>query len=204
MRRKHAEITDRQTIENMLNRATIGRMGTIDRDGYPYITPVNFVYHQGAIYFHSAPEGEKLDNIARNPHVCFEVDIPLSYLDSAVDPEGRPCMMHQFFHCVIIRGEASVLPDGPMKTEALNALSFKGEPDAHMQPVTADLPKYHMCKVVQIKPVSISMKSDLGQNRTAEGKLTIARHLAKRNRPGDDETVTTMGYDPEALRKDQA
>ena len=84
MRRKHSEITDPLAIEDILRTATIGRMATVGRDGYPYITPVNFVYHGGDIYFHCAPEGEKLDNIARDSRVCFEVDIPLSYLDQPI------------------------------------------------------------------------------------------------------------------------
>lgn len=75
MRRKQCEITDSKEIERILGATTIGRIATDGADGYPYITPVNFVYHKGNIYFDSAPEGEKLDNLSRNPNVCFEVDI---------------------------------------------------------------------------------------------------------------------------------
>ncbi len=52
MRRKHCEITDPQDT-------TVGRLATNGADGYPYITPVNFVCHQGHIYFHCASKGEK-------------------------------------------------------------------------------------------------------------------------------------------------
>ena len=81
MRRNCCEITNPQDIERILNSTTIGRLAPSGADGYPYITPVNFVYHDGNIYFHSASKGEKLDNLARDPKVCFEVDIPLAYLD---------------------------------------------------------------------------------------------------------------------------
>lgn len=200
MRRKHSEVTDPQAIEDMLNAATIGRMATTGSDGYPYVTPVNFVYYQGAVYFHCAPEGEKLENIARDPRVCFQVDIPLAYLDSAFDNERRACKLHQFFHCVIIRGQASIVPDGQLKTDVLNALSLKREPNARLMPVTEDLPAYRACKVVQIKPLSITAKSDLGQNRSADDRLALARYLVGRNEPGDGETVAAMGYDPVSLR----
>ncbi|MBN1152538.1 MAG: pyridoxamine 5'-phosphate oxidase family protein [Dehalococcoidia bacterium] len=199
MRRQHSEVTDPQAIERVLNSATIGRMATVGADGYPYVTPVNFVYYDGAIYFHCAPDGEKLDNIARNSRVCFQVDVPLAYLDSAFT-QGRACKIHQFFHCVIIRGEASVVPDGRLKIDVLNALSRKREPNARIKPVTEDLTGYQNCKVVQIKPATMTMKSDLGQNRSAADRLAVARYLATRGEPGDIETVIDMGFDPAVLR----
>ncbi len=201
MRRKHCEITDPQEIERILRSTTVGRMATNGADGYPYITPVNFVYHQGNIYFHSAPAGEKLDNLARDPKVCFTVDIPLAYLDAGFDPDRRIAGggMHQFYHCVIIRGEARVVPDGPLKVATLNALVSKHECGADHELVKEDMPAYKGCKVVEITPISISAKSDLGQNRTPEKRLAVAQYLRNRNRPGDLEAVKAMGFDPEDL-----
>lgn len=199
MRRKHSEVTDTQEIERVLRSAFIGRMATTGPDGYPYVTPVNFVYYEGNIYFHCAPTGEKLDNIARDPRVCFQVDIPLAYLDAAYDSERRACKLHQLYHCVIIRGEASVVPDGPLKLSALNALVAKHELAVALQPVTEDLQPYRVCAVVQICPRSISAKSDLNQNKTPEERLAQARHFKKRDRPGDVQTIRAMGFDPDGL-----
>ena len=94
MRRTHSEVTDPREIERILSMTNIGRMATIGRDGYPYITPVNFVDLDGNIYFHCAPSGEKLDNLKQNPRVCFEVDVPLSYIDRALDPSRPTCQLH--------------------------------------------------------------------------------------------------------------
>lgn len=104
MRRKQCLVTDPEIITAILNRCTVGRLATVGSDGYPYITPVNYVYWQGSIYFHCALKGEKVDNIAREPKVCFEIDIPLSYLDTGFDPSRPVCQVHQFYHSVIIRG----------------------------------------------------------------------------------------------------
>jgi len=199
MRRKHSEVTDPQEIERVLITATIGRMASHGADGYPYVTPVNFVYHKGNVYFHCAPVGEKLDNIARDPRVCFQVDIPLAYLDAAYDAERRACKLHQLFHCIIIRGEASVVPGGPLKTEVLNALVAKHEPGVALQPVTEDLPAYRSCAVVEIRPKTVTAKSDLNQNKTPEERLAQARYFKKRNMPGDLETIRDMGFDPDDL-----
>ena len=199
MRRKHCEISDPQDIKRILNSTTIGRLATNGADGYPYITPVNFVYHNGNIYFHCALKGEKLDNLQRDPKVCFEVDIPLAYLDTGFDPDKRISHLHQYYHSVIIRGKASVVPDGNLKVAALNALVTKHERGAGHELVNEEMQGYKTCKVVKIKPDSVSAKSDLGQNKSPDERLAIAKYLMNRNQPGDLEAVKAMGFDPANL-----
>ena len=45
MRRKYYEVTDPEKINEILSSVNIGRLVTNGADGYPYITPVNFVYY---------------------------------------------------------------------------------------------------------------------------------------------------------------
>jgi len=199
MRRKHCEVVDLAEIQRILSSTNIGRLATTGADGYPYITPVNFVWHEGKIYFHSAAVGEKLDNLARDPRICFEVDIPLAYLDTRLDSKAPVCKVHQFYHCVIIRGKARVIPDGELKTTALNSLVSKHEVGRDFEPVSPEMPAYNICAVIEIDPLSISAKSDLAQNRTNEERLKIAEYLKNRNRPTDPATIKAMGFDPENL-----
>lgn len=199
MRRKYCEITDPVEIGRILDSATIGRLATNGSDGYPYITPVNFVYFDGKIYFHSSPVGEKLDNLSRDSKVCFEVDIPLAYVDAGFDVQRRGCRAHQFYHCVIIRGAARVVPDGPLKVSTLNALVTKHERGTDYEAVTEEMASYKACAVIEITPVSITTKSELGQNKSPEQRLELARYLSKRNLHGDSETVVAMGLDPADL-----
>jgi len=180
MRRKHSEVTDPEKIDKILLSATIGRLATNGADGYPYITPVNFVYYNGNIYFHCAPEGEKLDNIARDPKVCFQVDIPLAYLGKGYNlsrNSSNICGLHQLYHCVIIRGEARVVADSSLKIEALNELIASHENRRDFEKVHDGLPAYHACKVIEIRPVTISAKSDLHQKKSAEERLAMAKYL---------------------------
>jgi len=199
MRRKHSEIVDPEAIQKILSEARIGRLATMGADGFPYITPVNYVFHRGCIYFHCAPKGEKLDNIARSPKVCFQVDIPLAYLDSAFLTEDAPCRVHQFYHCVIIRGVARVVEEEALKVEALNALLDSHEPARKSSPVHADMPSTKACKVVEIAPQQISAKSDLAQNKSAEERLSIARYLKARGARNDEATIRAFGLDPDDL-----
>jgi nitroimidazol reductase NimA-like FMN-containing flavoprotein (pyridoxamine 5'-phosphate oxidase superfamily) len=199
MLRKQCEVKDPEKIEAILAAATIGRMATTDVDGYPYITPVNFVYYQKNIYFHCAPKGEKLDNIARNAKVCFEVDIPLAYLDAGFTEDRSPCKLHQFYHCVVIRGRAGIVPDGPLKVDALNALVAKHEKGKKFKAVHADMADYRACRVVEIKPEKMTAKSELAQGKSGESRIAIAKHLKNRGGETDMETIRAFGLRPEKI-----
>jgi len=202
MRRKHCEIKDPKEMIRILASTNIGRLATIDSEGYPYITPVNFVFHEGCVYFHGAPEGEKLDNLTRAPRVCFEVDIPLAYLEVDFNPDRDPCRTHQFYHSVIIRGSARVVPDGELKTNVLNALVAKHEGNRDFPAVTSDSTGYKTCCVVEIRPERTTAKSDLAQNKPQQAyRRFIAEHLVERGLPGDLEAVRAMGYELERSKR---
>jgi nitroimidazol reductase NimA-like FMN-containing flavoprotein (pyridoxamine 5'-phosphate oxidase superfamily) len=170
-------------------------MATIDSQGYPYITPVNFVLMQGNIYFHCAPKGEKLDNLAREERVCFEVDVPLAYVEVGFNEEKNPCRTHQLYHSVVIRGRARVLEDGEAKTKALNALVAKHEGGREFPPVTPDSPAFKGCRVVEITPEMVSGKSDLIQGKPEEVRRALAESLLGRGLPGDIQAVKDMGFE---------
>jgi nitroimidazol reductase NimA-like FMN-containing flavoprotein (pyridoxamine 5'-phosphate oxidase superfamily) len=70
MRRKDKVMTE-QSCSDLLTSCEYGVLGTIDQNGYPYLTPLNYVYYNNKIYFHSATKGGKLDNIQANDKVSF-------------------------------------------------------------------------------------------------------------------------------------
>lgn len=80
MRKWKKEIRDKTVIIEILNTCHVGRLGTIGKDGYPIVKPLSFAYHDGRIYFHTAKEGEKIEDIKRDNRVCFEVDLPIAYV----------------------------------------------------------------------------------------------------------------------------
>jgi len=193
MRRKQCEITDAEKIEALLGRARVGRLATIGGDGYPYITPLNFVWWNDSIYFHSAREGEKIDNIRKNNRVCFEIDIPLSYLGVGYDQSRPTCHVHQFYHSLIIRGRAEFVDDIEEKTASLNALVGAHEDGGSFTPVTEDTREVSLCTVIAVRVESLSAKSDLGQKMKSEERLQVARYLKNRGHGGDLEAARLMG-----------
>lgn len=189
MRRSQCEITEKKSLEDILRRCRIGRLGTVGIDGYPYITPLNYVFWREAIYFHCAHKGEKMDNIARDSRVCFEVDIPLAYKGCDFDPEAPACQVHQFYHSVIIRGRAGTVASLEEKVGALNALMAVHEQVPDFCRITADMPDVAACAVVRVQVDWMSGKSDLAQKKSAADKEKISAYLQQRNQPGDIEAA---------------
>jgi len=55
----------------LLERGEYGVLSTISADGAPYGVPLSYCVIDNAIYFHSALEGHKLENIADENRVSF-------------------------------------------------------------------------------------------------------------------------------------
>jgi len=97
---------------------TEGRLATCDSAGEPYITPLNYLYSEGKIYLHSKLTGRKLENIAGNPRVCFEV----SQVEKITALLDRPCGCSTRYTSVLVFGAARVLGDNAEKAALLNLL----------------------------------------------------------------------------------
>jgi uncharacterized protein len=189
MRRKFNEVTDSKEIEAILLRSRIGRLATLGQDGYPYITPVNYVYLRGSIYFHCARQGEKLDNLQRESKVCFAVDRPLAYLDTGYDKSLPVCDVGQYYQSVVIRGRAEIIVDITEKIDALNALMASHENDPEFAAITATTPAVALCVVVAVRIESISAKANLAQKKSSADKDKIRSYLQQRGLPGDKEAA---------------
>jgi len=115
LRRKDKEITESREIEAVIKKATVCRLGLVDRDE-SYIVPVNFGYERNAIYFHSALEGRKVELIKRNNKVCFEIDT-----DVAIEKTDKSnCSVK--YRSVIGRGKACILESNEEKLRGLKTI----------------------------------------------------------------------------------
>ena len=157
MRRSDKEVTDREEVEELLSNALVGRLGTCF-DNIPYITPVNFVYDKDKIYFHSAHEGRKIENIKYNQQVCFEVDEII-----AIIPGRRmPCGSTTEYKSVIIFGDRGIVVDIDEKTFALNKLIEKYAPEAPRLPQSSDAAKRTNVLVIDVKEIT-AKQSPIGK-----------------------------------------
>ena len=71
--RRSKNLIDIDKTKELLKNGIDGVLGTISENGYPYTTPVNYIYYNNKIYFHSALKGHKIDNILKNEKVSFTV-----------------------------------------------------------------------------------------------------------------------------------
>ena len=83
----------------LLAAETIGRLGTVSVDattGDPSVDvfPVNFLTHEGAIFFRSGP-GSKLMDITANDRVAFEIDGQSHIANWSVVVHGRAHRLSQ-------------------------------------------------------------------------------------------------------------
>ena len=107
----------------ILKNEQVGRLGSLGADGYPYVTPLHYVYMGDTIYIHGFSKGEKMDNIRANPQVGFEVDRMQCLLHGE-----EPCNTNTGYESVIIRGRVSMVEDPAEKIAVLDAFVAKYTP----------------------------------------------------------------------------
>jgi nitroimidazol reductase NimA-like FMN-containing flavoprotein (pyridoxamine 5'-phosphate oxidase superfamily) len=116
MRRKEKEITDIEEIEQVIKKAKVCRLGLVDNDG-AYIVPVCFGYDRNNLYFHSAPEGRKMELIKKNKRVCFEIDTDVEIVNAE-----KPCGWTTKYRSVIGTGRAYILEKDEEKVHGLSLI----------------------------------------------------------------------------------
>lgn len=125
MRRKEKEVGDRREIDGIIRGAMVCRVAM--NDGVdPYIVPLCFGYDGGALFFHCAREGRKLDVLRRNPRVCFEFEG-----DVKVTRGDKPCRWGMRYRSVIGWGRAVIVDTPDAKRAALACIMAQYDRGAH-------------------------------------------------------------------------
>ena len=172
MRQSKKEIKDREVIVGLLNSCHVGRLGTVGADGYPMVKPLNFAYRDGAIYFHTAREGEKIEDIKRDNRVCFEIDLPIALVKSL----GSPCRAEYLYRSVIIKGRAQILEDVSERRRGLALLMQKYQPEGGYGKFPEE--KLKFTGVVRIDIEELTGKEDLGKEQLREAAINVLEDKA--------------------------
>lgn len=111
-----------EECESILKQAYRGFLSVNGEEGYPYTIPVNFVYADHHLYFHSALNGHKIDAIKKCAKACFTV------IDKPVKEEND-----WWFHVrsVICFGQIHILEDEEHRMEKLRLLGGKYFPEGY-------------------------------------------------------------------------
>jgi hypothetical protein len=116
MRRFEYEIQEQTEIEEIIRLAKICRLAMSVGD-QPYLVPLCFGYEPGALYFHSAGEGKKLDMLETNDKVCLEFDIDHEFIEAE-----NACDWGMKYRSVIGFGRATILEDNEEKNRAFDLI----------------------------------------------------------------------------------
>ncbi len=143
MRRREKEITEKAVVEEVLREQEVGRLATAV-DGEPYVVPINFVYSDGKVIFHSHRDGKKMANISRNPRVCFEVD------SGEVVKAEKPCDFSWRYMSVVVRGKARIIEGDERRLAALRKISDKYAPGKGKTLTMEDMAKNPQLVLVEI------------------------------------------------------
>ena len=114
--RRKKKLMSQEDASKIIKEASYGTLASVGEDGYPYAVPLNYAYENGTIYFHSAPEGHKIENIKHNHKVSFSVVTYQQVLPEKFDTE---------YDSVIVFGKAFEIIDEQEKKQALTLLIEK-------------------------------------------------------------------------------
>ena len=191
---KKLEIKSKKKVIEFLSSQQTGRISSIDENGFPQIIPMNFVFINDAVYMHSHIRGEKLDNIRRNQKVGFEVDKSLEFLPSYFSDPTDASLADTLYISVVMKGNASVVSDKEEKTNALNGLMEKYQPEGRYEPIKPDMDVLKGVEVIKIVPESLRGKYKIGQNMDMKSRIDLAKQILERNSPTAKETLDIMGF----------
>lgn len=110
--------------EALLQRALVGRIGTVDAEGRPYVVPLNYVFEgqPRRIHLHLAKQpGHLASNLEFSPRICFEVDEPGPLIATG----ETACETSHACESVICFGRAHTVTDERERTRVARLLVRK-------------------------------------------------------------------------------
>lgn len=167
--------TDQTEIDRFLSEQRVGVLGLAGAE-YPYTVPVNYLWHDGAIYFHSMGSGKKIDLLRAGSLASFTV---FAEYGTATDPV--PCHADTAYTSVMIYGRAEELSDPTQARDVLRGLVEKLMPGYYRNPVTTSTVERY--------------RSDLDKNPVAVFRITATQLTAKENRVEKADLFTPANND---------
>ncbi len=189
------EIKSPQKISQFLNSEHVGRVASIDADGFPQIIPMNFVFSNGVIYMHSHTQGEKIDNIRANPRVGFEVDREVEFLPSYFSSPTDASQADTLYISVVIKGAASLVEDYQEKATALNEMMRKYQPEGGYEKIESQMSVLDHVAVIKVIPSQMRGKYKIGQHMDKTNRTILAKKILQRNSPLAKQAIETMGFE---------
>lgn len=160
MRMTSRKCQNEKKIEAFLLKNQTGFLG-LSSGNMPYILPLNFVWHEGVLYFHGANEGRKVDIIKENANATFVVSESYGTMVSPV-----PADTDTAYFSVMIFGKVEMVTDLAEATAAMQQLLEKYVPGYYEKSLSSNhVEKYRSSlggktTVFKLAPVEITAKEN--------------------------------------------
>ena len=151
---------DRKTSDadamRILQDSLYGTLATVNEDGSPYCVPMSHVVWNGALYFHCARAGQKLDNLRRDARASFSCVLSSEILRAEYSVKYASCMAEGMLEEVSDEGE---------RQKAMRRLNEKYCPD-HL-----DCPAYERTMRGMPAVVMLRLRVDALCGKANRGRL---------------------------------
>ncbi len=170
LRRSDKVMSDQET-HAFLQTAFCGRTASVDRDGYPYVVPNLFVWHDGAVWLHTArSDGHFARNVRDDDRVCFEVDEP-----GEVFPYGDlECDTSIAYRSVVLFGRIALVQDVERARTFFSLFMRKYAPADSWGRAQGSFPRIEATNVYAIAPESMTGK--IGVLPAVEARWPAVNH----------------------------
>ena len=118
MRRKDRELSKDRALD-IVDKCAFSVMATVNPDGSPYCVPLSMVREGEWLYFHSAREGHKIDNLRFKNKACVVCVGDLS---------EAPNEFSLGYESAVVKGNALEITGAEEKTRALRLISMRYTP----------------------------------------------------------------------------
>ena len=153
---------DRKTSDadamRILSESLYGTLATVNEDGSPYCVPMSHVVWNGALYFHCARAGQKLDNLRRDARAYYSCVLNVRVISDQFAMEYASCA---------VEGIVETVTDAEERSGAMRALCEKYCPD------DVDTGSYERTMQVMPAVVMLRMSLDGVCGKANRGKLSV-------------------------------
>lgn len=178
---ERSRIKSKEKMVEFMQTEHTGRIATVDKNGFPFIAPMNFVYYNDAIYVHGFPKGEKYDNIRLDSKCGFEVDKELAFLPSYFfEPPTDASLTDTLYVSVVVKGYAELVTDNVEKAKVLNRLIEKYQTEGGYEGLRPDMATVRGVNLMRIRPEIMTGKYKLGKYWDPKDKIRIATRIMER------------------------
>lgn len=126
---------DKEKIDEFMQSMRTGTLAMIS-EGVPYAVPINYIWLDGAVYFHGLASGRRQEALSGSPQCCFTV-----YREYGTVKDDMPCHADTAYFSVILFGKVILLEDDKEKALVLEQLVEKYMPGYYKTHFTGEFIK---------------------------------------------------------------